>query len=47
MVEKNCFIKKNYGRIGINTDDDLPLNKQLRFPTLEIIIKYVLQNGEE
>ena len=27
-----------YERIGINTDDDLPLNKQLTFPTLTIII---------
>ena len=26
MVEKNCFIKKNYAKIGINTDEDLPFN---------------------
>ena len=24
---KELFYKKNYARIGINTDDDLPLNK--------------------
>ena len=47
MVEKNCFMKKNYARIGINTDDDLPLNKQLKFPTLTIIIRCVLQKGEK
>ena len=29
MMEKNYFIKKNYAKIGINTDDDLPLNKPL------------------
>ena len=45
MVEKNYFMKKNYTRIGINTDDDLPLNKQLKFPTLTIIIRCVLQKG--
>ena len=24
MVEKNCFTKKNYSKIGVNTEDDLP-----------------------
>ena len=46
MVEKNCFVKK-YAKIGINTDDDLPLNKPLKFPTLTIIIRYVFQEGEK
>ena len=42
------FDEKNYARIGINTDDDdLPLDKQLRFPILAIIITCVLQNGEK
>ena len=31
---KELFYEKNYARIGINIDDDLPLNKQLKFPTL-------------
>ena len=44
---KEFFYEKNYARIGINTDDNLPLSKQLKFPTLTIIIKCVLQNGEE
>ena len=39
---KEMFYEKNYGRIGVNTDDDLPLNKQLKFPTLTIIIRCVL-----
>ena len=43
---KELFYEKNYARIGINTDDDLPLNKQLKFPTLTIIIRCVLQKGE-
>ena len=40
---KKLFYEKNYTRIGINTDDDLPLNKQLKFLTPTIIIRYVLQ----
>ena len=44
---KELFYEKNYSRIGINTDDDLPLNKQLKFPTLTIIIRCVFQEGEK
>ena len=44
---KEPFYEKNYARIGINTDDDLPLNKPLKFPTLTIIIRCVLQKGEK
>ena len=40
------FYEKNYARIGVNTDDNLPLNKRLKFSTLTKIIKCVLQNGE-
>ena len=41
------FYEKKYTRIGINTDDDLPLNKQLTFPTLTIIIRCALQKDEK
>ena len=41
------FYEKNYARIGINSDNDLPLDKQSKFPTLTIIIRCVLQNGEK
>ena len=41
------FYEKYYARIGINTDDDLPLNDQLKFPTLAIIIRYVPQKDEK
>ena len=44
IVEKDCFIK-NHAKIGINTDDDLPLNEPLKFPTLTIIIRCVFQEG--
>ena len=40
-------MKKNYARIGVNTDDDVSLNKPLKFPTLAIIIRSALQEGEK
>ena len=43
---KELFYEKNYARIGVNTDDDVPLNKPLKFPTLTIIIRCVFQEGE-
>ena len=43
--KEELFYEKNYARIGINTDDDLPLNKPLKFPTLTIIIRCVFQEG--
>ena len=44
---KELFYEKNYARIGINTDDDLPLNKQLKLPTLAIITRCVLQKSDK
>ena len=43
---KELFYEKNYSRIGVNTDDDIPLNKPLKFPTLTVIIGCVFQNDE-
>ena len=43
---KQLKVEKNYGRIGVNTDNDLPLSKQLKFPTLTIIIRCVFQEGK-
>ena len=40
---KELFYGKNYARIGVSTDDNLPLNKQLKFPTLIIIIRCVFK----
>ena len=39
------FYEKNYARIGVNTDNDLPLNKPLKFPTLTIIIRCVFEKS--
>ena len=44
---KELFHEKNYVKIGINTDDDIPLNKQLKFATLTIIIRCIFQNGKK
>ena len=44
---KELFYETNYARIGVNADDNLPLNKQLKFPTLTIIVRCVLQEGEK
>ena len=40
-TDKHKEVNKNYARIGINTDDGLPFNKPLKFPTLTIIIRCV------
>ena len=47
MVEKTLFYEKNYARIGVDTDDDVPLNKSLKFPTLTIIIRCAFQECEK
>ena len=44
---KELFYEKNYAKTGVNTDDHLSLSKPLKFPTLTIIIKCVLQKGEK
>ena len=44
---KELIYEKNYARIGVNTDDDVPFNKPLKFPTLAIIIRCVFQKGEK
>ena len=44
---EKVFYEKHYAKIGVNTDDNVPLNKQLKFPSLIIIIRYFFQNGKE
>ena len=39
--------EENYKRIGVNTDDNMPLIKQLNFPTLTIIIRCVFQESKK
>ena len=42
---KELFYGKDYTRIGVSTDDNLPLNKQLKFPALTIIIRRVFEES--
>ena len=44
---KELFYEENYSRIGVNTGDDIPLNKPLKFPMLTIIIGCVFQEGKK
>ena len=46
-IGKELFYEKNYAKIGINTDDNLPLNKPMKFLTLTIIVWWVFQEGEK
>ena len=43
---KELFYEENCAKIEVNTDDDLPLNKQLKFPTLTTIIRCFFQKGK-
>ena len=42
---EKMYYEKNYAKIRVNTDDSIPMNKQIKFPTLIIIIRCVFQNG--
>ena len=44
---ENMYYEKNYAKTGVNTDDNIPLNKKLKFPSLTIIIRCVFQNGNK
>ena len=44
---EKLFYQKHYAKIGVNTDDNVPLNKQLKFPSLTTIIRCVFQNGKK
>ena len=39
--------EKHYAKAGVNSDDDIYLNKKLKFPLLTIIIRCVFQNGNK
>ena len=44
---KELIYEKSYAKIRVNTDDDVPLNKQLKFPTFTIIIECIFQEDKE
>ena len=45
--KEKVFHEKHYWKIGVNTGDNVSLNKKLKFPTLIIIIRCVFQKGKE
>ena len=44
---EKLFYEKHHAKIGFNTDDNVPLNKKLKFPLLTIIIRCIFQNGKK
>ena len=42
---EELFYGEDYVKIGVNNDDNVPLNKQLKFPTLTIIIRCVFEES--
>ena len=44
---EKMYYEKNYARIGVNTDDDIPFKKQQKFPSLTIIIRCIFQKGQQ
>ena len=40
---KEVFYEKSYCKVGINTEDDLPLKKSLKFLTLTVNINLVIR----
>ena len=47
IVEKKFFYDKNYRKIGIITEDDLPLKESLKSLALIININLILQADNE
>ena len=46
MVEK-VFDEKSYCKVSINTEEDLPLKKSLKFLTLTVNVNLVLQANQK
>ena len=44
---EKMYYEKHYAKARVNTDDDTPLNKKLKFPSLSMIIRCVFQNGKK
>ena len=44
---EELYYGEDYVKIRVNTDDNVPLNKQLKFPSLTIIIRCVFENGKK
>ena len=42
-----CDYEKDYMKIKFNSDDDLPLNKQLKFHNMTITIRSVFEEDDK
>ena len=45
MVKRVNMIK--FQKIKFDSGDDLPLNKQLKFPTMAILVRFVFQEDDK
>ena len=41
------YYEKHYARIGVNTDDDIPLDKPLKFQSLTKVVRCIFQYGKK
>ena len=44
---EKIYYEKDYSKIMVNSNDDVPLNKILKFPTLTIVIRCIFQNSKK
>ena len=45
---EEMYYENHFAKAGVNTDDDdIPLSKKIKFPSLTIIIRCVFQNGNK
>ena len=44
---EKIYYEKDYAKIMVNSNDDVPLNKKLKFPTLTIVIRCIFQNSKK
>ena len=44
---EKMYYEKDDDRVAVNTDDDIPFNKKIRFSSLIIIIRCIFQNDKK
>ena len=44
---EKMYYETTYARIRVNTDDDITMNKQIKFPSLTIVIRCVFQSDKK
>ena len=46
LISGECDYEKDYVKIKFNSDDDLPLNKPLKFHNMTITVRSVFEDGK-